>query len=147
MTSSPSSSSWSDLSRPARQLHHLFLPCAAAHTHARAHTSVHARSTERKETPDTACTWEVNLLLRAPRRPPNIPALTHSLTDRSLYLIRADYSLTMNGRRSSGFSPLNYHTGVKAGSLKGCTLYPLFVRTTGDAGRHYQSCKLARKIK
>lgn len=58
-----------------------------------------------------------------------------SLTDRSFYLITADYSSTMNGRRSDGFSSLNSNTGVKEGSLKGYTLDLLFLRPNADAGK------------
>lgn len=43
----------------------------------------------------------------------------------------------MNGRRSDGFGSLNYNTGVKAGSLKGYTLYLLFLRTDADAGKTF----------
>lgn len=59
----------------------------------------------------------------------------HSLTDRGFYLITADYSSTMNGRRSDAFSSLNYNTGVKGGSLKGDTLYLLVLRPNADAGK------------
>lgn len=41
----------------------------------------------------------------------------------------------MNGRGRGGFSSRRRSTGVKAGSLKGDTLYPRFVRTHADAGR------------
>lgn len=37
----------------------------------------------------------------------------HSLTGRSFYLITADYSSTMNGRRSDGFGSPNGNTGSK----------------------------------
>lgn len=40
----------------------------------------------------------------------------------------------MNGRRSGGFSSLNYNTGVKEGSLKGYTLY-LLLTPGADAGK------------
>lgn len=58
----------------------------------------------------------------------------HALTDHSLYLITADYSSTMNGRRSDGFSSLPEIAGVTEGSLKGHARQ-LSPRPEAEAGR------------
>ena len=124
---------------PARQHHHLSSPllCSAL----------------LQQQEEETRTWEVNLFLLflffflSPSRPPQTSP--HSLADRSLSIslerIRAWRWMDV------GFSPLNYRTGVKAGSLKkkkkGCTLYLLFMGTAGDAGGGISKPrKLARTI-